>query len=204
VRHLVADSPRALRWLAQNSVLEIHAWHSRKDSLTQPDWVVFDLDPAEGQGIEQAVEVAQLLQGMFERLGLPSVPKTTGKRGLHVLVPLAQGHTFDDAQAFALSVGETVAKQVKSVTLERSLSRRRGRLYFDCLQNAYGKTVVAPYSLRGVPGAPVSAPLRWSEVKPGLDPKDFNLRTMPDRLRKMGDLFEPALSQGVRLPRFGK
>ncbi len=202
VRHLVVDSPRGLRWLAQNSVLEIHIWHSRVQSLTQPDWVVFDLDPAEGETIEQAVGVAEVLHGMFERLSLPSVPKTTGKRGLHVFVPLAPGHTYEDAQAFALQVGETVAKQLKNVTLERSLAARRGRLYFDCMQNAYGKTVIAPYSLRGVPGAPVSAPLRWNEVRPGLDPRQFNLRTMPRRLREAGDLFAPALIQGVRLPRY--
>ena len=202
VKHLVADSPEALRWLAQNSVLEIHAWHSRAQSLTQPDWVVFDLDPAEGHGIEQAIEIAQILQGMFERLGLPSVPKTTGKRGLHIFVPLAKGHSYDDAQSFALKVGETVAKQVKGVTLERSLAQRHGRLYFDCLQNAYGKTVVAPYSLRGAAFAPVSTPLKWSEVTPGLDPLQFNLRTLPARLAKVGDLFATALTQGVRLPRF--
>ena len=202
VKHLVADSPDALRWLAQNSVLEIHAWHSRAQSLTQPDWVALDLDPAEGRDIEQAIEVAQLLQGMFDRLGLPSLPKTTGKRGLHILVPLTKGHSFEDAQEFALKVGETVAKQVKGVTLERSLSERHGRLYFDCLQNAYGKTIVAPYSPRGIAGAPVSAPLKWSEVKPGLDPAAFNLKTMPERLRKIGDLFEAALTQGIRLPRF--
>ena len=202
VKHLVADSPEALRWLAQNAVLEVHAWHSRAGSLTQPDWVVFDLDPAEGRGIEQAIGIAQILQGMFERLGLPSVPKTTGKRGLHILVPLARGHTFDDAQAFALEVGATVAKQVQEVTLERSLAKRKGRLYFDCLQNAYGKTVVAPYSLRGAPGAKVSTPLSWSEVKPGLDPAQFNLRTLPGRLARVGDLFAAALARGVRLPRF--
>ena len=143
-----------------------------------------------------------MLHGMFERLGLPSIPKTTGKRGLHILVPLAKGHTYEDAESFALQVGETVAKQLKNVTLERSRAARRGRLYFDCMQNAYGKTVVAPYSLRGVDGAPVSAPLRWSEVKPGLDPRQLNLKTMPQRLREMGDLFAPALTQGVRLPRY--
>ncbi|MGE5047770.1 MAG: DNA polymerase domain-containing protein, partial [Deltaproteobacteria bacterium] len=201
VRHLVADSPLALRWLAQNSVLEVHAWHSRAESLTQPDWVVFDLDPAEGETIEQAIEVAQVLAGMFDRLGLPSIPKTTGKRGLHILVPLAKGHSYDDAQAFALQVGETVAKQLKNVTLERSLSARKGRLYFDCMQNAYAKTVVAPYSLRGIRGAPVSTPLRWSEVKPGLDPGAFNIATMPGRLRDVGDLFETDLTECVRLSR---
>src|SRR5712664_4242256 len=107
VLHLVVDSPRGLRWLAQNSVLEIHAWHSRAESLTQPDWVVFDLDPAEGETIEQAIEGAAVPQGLFERLGLPSIPQTTGKRGLHIMVPLAKGHTYEDAESFALQVGET-------------------------------------------------------------------------------------------------
>ena len=204
VKHLVAADERALQWLAQNSVLEIHSWHSRAQSLTQPDWVIFDLDPAEGEGIGQAVEVAQVLRGMFERLGLPSVPKTSGKRGLHIYLPLARGHTYDDAQAFALQIGETVAKQMKQVTLERSLSKRGGRLYFDCMQNGYGETVIAPYSPRGVRGAPVAAPLRWDEVTAKLDPARFNLRTMPARLREVGNLFEPVLSRGVRLPRFGR
>ena len=95
-----------------------------------------------------------------------------------------------------------MAKQLKNVTLERSLAKRRGRLYFDCMQNAYGKTVIAPYSLRGIDGASVSTPLRWSEVKPGLDPRQLNLQTMPQRLRELGDLFAPALTQGVRLPRY--
>ena len=202
VRHLVADRPETLRWLAQHSALELHMWHSRAQNLTMPDWVVFDLDPAEGKGIEQAIEVAQILHGMFDRLGLPSVPKTTGKRGIHVFVPLAAGHTYDDAQAFALSVGETVIAKLPQVTLERAKEKRKGRLYFDCMQNGYGKTVVAPYSLRGSDEAPVSTPLRWSEVETGLDPKKFNLRTMPTRLAEVGDLFAPALRQGIRLPRF--
>jgi bifunctional non-homologous end joining protein LigD len=202
VRHLIADRPETLRWLAQHAALELHMWHSRAQNLTMPDWVVFDLDPADGKGIEQAIEVAEILHGMFDRLGLPSVPKTTGKRGIHVFVPLAPGHTYEDAQAFALSVGDTVVKQLPQVTLERAKEKRKGRLYFDCMQNGYGKTVIAPYSLRGIDGAPVSTPLKWSEVRAGLDPKQFNLRSVPGRLKEVGDLFAPALKQGIRLPRF--
>jgi bifunctional non-homologous end joining protein LigD len=204
VTHFVAQDERALAFLAQHSVLEIHAWHSRAQSLTQPDWVVFDLDPADGRGIDQAVEVALLLRGMFDRLGLPSVPKTSGKRGIHLYIPLAKGHTFEDAQQFALQVGETVTQQLEQVTLERSIKKRKGRLYFDCLQNAYGKTIVAAYSPRGIDGAPVSAPLRWEEVNDKLDPAKLNLKTMPERIAKVGDLFEAALRDGIRLSRYNK
>lgn len=201
VRHLVVDRPAALRWLAQHAVLTLHMWSSRAVHLGEPDWVVFDLDPAEGEGIDQAVEVALALRTLLDELSLPSVPKTSGKRGLHVLVPLQPGHTHEDAAAFALEVGRAVERVLPQVTLDRSKARRRGRLYLDCLQNGYGKTIVAPYSPRGVEGAPVSAPLRWSEVRPGIDPRSFDIRTMPDRLAREGDLFRPALEQGVRLPR---
>ncbi len=202
VRHFVADSPAALRWLAQRSALTLHMWSSRAPSLESPDWVVFDLDPAEGKGIEQAIEAALVFRRLLERLGLPSVPKTSGKRGIHVLVPLVPGYSHEDATEFACRIAECVAAQVPDFTVERSLAKRKGRLYVDCLQNGYGKTIVAPYSLRAADGAPVSAPLEWSEVTRKLDPSKFNLRTMPDRLAKKGDLFRLAIEGGVQLPRF--
>lgn len=202
VRHLVADRPETLRWLAQMNVLTTHMWSSRAAHLTQPDWVVFDLDPAEGAGFQGAIEAAHALRTLLEALSIPSVPKTSGKRGLHVLVPLLPGHTHEDAVAFALRIGQAVAEVLPGVTLERAKAARQGRLYLDCLQNGYGKTIVAPYSPRGVDGAPVSAPLQWSEVGPDLDPKRFTIRTMPERLSRVGDLFRPALEQGVRLPRW--
>jgi bifunctional non-homologous end joining protein LigD len=200
VRHLIVDRPETLRWLAQHSVLTIHMWSSRVPTLESPDWVVFDLDPAEGQGIEQAVEAALVLRGLFERLGLPSLPKTSGKRGLHVFVPIAPGYTHQQAVAFATYVTSAVARSLPEVTVERALGKRRGRLYLDAHQNGYGKTVVAPYSLRARDGAPVSAPLAWSEVTPKLDPLRYTLKTMPRRLDKVGDLFAPALGGGGRLP----
>jgi bifunctional non-homologous end joining protein LigD len=200
VRHLIADRPETLRWLAQHSVLTLHMWSSRAASPESPDWVVFDLDPGEGRGIDQAVAAALVLRNFFERLELPSVPKTSGKRGLHVLVPLAPGHTHEQAVEFAEWVTTRVAQLMDDVTVERSRSKRRGRLYLDAYQNGYGKTIVAPYSPRGLDGAPVSAPLAWSEVTPRLDPARFSVRTMPKRLEKLGDLFEPALHGGITLP----
>jgi bifunctional non-homologous end joining protein LigD len=201
VQHLIVDSPDALRWLAQMSVLTIHMWSSRAQSLEQPDWLVFDLDPAKGKGIEQAIEAAIVMRGLLENLELPSVPKTSGKRGIHVLIPLRPGYSHEEVADFACSVAAAVTAHVPDMTVERSLSQRKGRLYLDCLQNGYGKTIVAPYSLRAIAGAPVSAPLKWSEVTRKLDPMKYTLRTMPARLAKVGDLFAEVFGKGVKLPK---
>ena len=200
VRHLVADSPDALLWLAQMSVLTVHMWHSRGESLEQPDWMLFDLDPAKGKGIEQAIEAALVMRKLLEELELPSVPKTSGKRGIHIFVPLAKKQTYEQMHDFACTLAEAVTAKVPGMTVERSLSKRRGRLYLDCEQNAYGKTVVAPYSLRAIDGAPVSSPLKWREVTKKLDPSKYNIKTMPKRLDKVGDLFEDVFAKGVKLP----
>jgi bifunctional non-homologous end joining protein LigD len=203
VKHLVADRPETLRWLAQMSVLTVHMWSSRGESLEQPDWILFDLDPAKGKGIEQAIEAAGVIRRVLDTLELPGVPKTSGKRGIHVLVPLAPGSTQEEVLEFACSVAAAVAAKVPTMTVERSLAKRRGRLYLDCMQNGYGKTVVAPYSLRAIDGAPVSAPLKWSEITKKLDPLKFNIHTMPDRLAKVGDLFAEVFKNRVKLPRLG-
>lgn len=200
-RHLIVDSADALRWLAQMSVLTIHMWHARTGSLDQADWLLFDLDPAKGKGIDQAIEAALVMRKLLENLELPSVPKTSGKRGIHVMIPLKPGFTHEEVFDFAASMSEAVAARVPTITVERSLAKRRGRLYLDYMQNAYGKTVVAPYSPRAADGAPVSAPLKWSEVTKKLDPLKYTIRTMPNRLAKVGDLFAPALTDGVKLPK---
>jgi bifunctional non-homologous end joining protein LigD len=200
VRHLVADRPETLRWLAQMSVLTVHMWSSRGACLDEPDWLVFDLDPAKGEGIQQAIDAAIVVRRLLDNLRLPSMPKTSGKRGIHVFIPLVGGYSHEEANEFACAISAAVAAQVPEFTMERALGKRRGRLYLDCMQNAYGKTVVAPYSLRAIDGAPVSAPLKWEEVTKKLDPKKFNLRTMPDRLAKVGDLFARVFEERVKLP----
>ncbi len=128
------------------------------------------------------------------------MPKTSGKRGIHVFIPLAPGHTHEEAVEFACSISAAVAQKVSSITVERAIAKRHGRLYLDCLQNGYGKTMVAPYSLRGIDGAPASAPLKWEEINKKLDPQKFNLRTMPDRLAKVGDLFADVFKNRAKLP----
>jgi bifunctional non-homologous end joining protein LigD len=116
-------------------------------------------------------------------------------------VPLAPGHEHGQATEFARRVAAAIADRHPDVTVERSRARRDGRLYLDWLQNGQGKTIVAPYSLRAAPGAPVSTPVAWDEVTRRLDPARFNLRTMPRRLARVGDLFAPALVGGSHLPR---
>jgi bifunctional non-homologous end joining protein LigD len=200
-RHMLADSVDSLRWLAQMSVLTVHMWSSRAATLEEPDWILFDLDPAKGKGFEQAIEAAIVMRKLLENLELPSVPKTSGKRGIHVFVPLAPGSTHEQVADFACSIAEAVSAKVPFLTVERSLSQRKGRLYLDCMQNGYGKTVVAPYSPRAIDGAPVSAPLQWSEITKKLDPKKYNIRTMPNRLAKVGDLFAAVFENQVKLPK---
>jgi bifunctional non-homologous end joining protein LigD len=201
VKHLVVDRPETLRWLAQMSVLTVHMWSSRGESLDSPDWLLFDLDPAKGKGIEQAIDAAFVMRKLLDNLELPSVPKTSGKRGIHVFVPLEPGYTHEEAAEFACSIAAAVAAKVPDITVARALAKRRGRLYLDCMQNGYGKTVVAPYSLRAIDGAPVSAPLKWSEVTRKLDPLKYNIKTMPKRLAKVGDLFAEVFKNRARLPK---
>ena len=204
VRHLIADRPETLTWMAQMSVLTIHMWSARRAALDTPDWVIFDFDPAEGRGIEQTIEPALSLRRLADELDLPTVVKTSGKRGLHVLIPLAPGaHTHDEAAAWACKVADALAAQLPDVTTTRAKSGRHGRLYLDCLQNGQGKTIVAPYSLRGVAGAPVSTPITWDEVTSKLDPHKLDLKAVPGRVARLGDLFAAALMDGVKLPRLG-
>lgn len=202
VEHPVADRPEALMWLANRSALTLHMWSSRLPHLSQPDWVVIDLDPGEGTWAD-LIKVAHTLHGMLEHLGLESVPKTSGKRGLHVFIPMAPGHTHVDAVEFAVAITQTLEKGLGEIaTTERTISKRHGRLYLDAFQNGEGKTIVAPYTIRAIEGAPVSAPLKWSEVTEKLDPRAFTIKTMRKRLDKVGDLFAPALHGHQRLPRF--
>ncbi|HXH94084.1 MAG TPA: DNA ligase D, partial [Thermoanaerobaculia bacterium] len=133
VRHLEVDRPETLRWLAQMSVLTIHMWASHAPSLEEPDWLVFDLDPAKGKGIEQAIDAAIIIRGLLDHLHLPSLPKTSGKRGIHVLIPLAGGYTHEEANEFACSIGNAVTSKVPEFTMERALNKRQGRLYLDCM-----------------------------------------------------------------------
>jgi bifunctional non-homologous end joining protein LigD len=200
IRHLIVDRPEAVLWLANQSALTLHMTSSRMGTLDEPDWVAFDLDPP-GDGWKELVPIAQALHGLLDELKLVSVPKSSGKRGLHVLVPLAPGYTHDQAHDFAVSVTSVLAQRFPEIaTTARPLAKRKGRLYLDAEQNGRLKTMVAPYSVRAVEAASVSTPLHWDEVSTSFDPSRFTIKTFEKRLAQVGDLFAPALSHQGRLP----
>ncbi|MEP6859889.1 MAG: non-homologous end-joining DNA ligase [Deltaproteobacteria bacterium] len=196
VRRIVIENGDALLWMVNQAGLTYHAFGSRLASLAEPDWAMLDLDPGDRTTwFADLIEVALAIRRTLELLELPSVVKTSGQRGLHVLIPLAPGHTFDDAEAFGRGIAMLLMKLMPDkITVENEKHKRGGRLLLDHKQ-FMAKTLVAPYSLRAADGATVSTPIAWSEVTRALDPKQFTLRTLRSRLDKRGDLATPLIDR---------
>jgi bifunctional non-homologous end joining protein LigD len=168
-------------------VLEIHPWGARIDRLDRPDRIIFDLDPGEGMAFADVVAAALEVRGVLEKLGLQSVAKTTGGKGLHVVVPLTRKHGWAEVKTFAKHVAERMAEDAPDRYLTKiSIAERRGRIFVDYLRNDPTSTAVAPYSTRSRPGAPVATPLLWEEVTPALDPAAITIETLPRRLAELG------------------
>ena len=183
----------ALLWMVNMGCIDMNMWYSRVDKPSRPDWVLFDLDPSDDVGFPETVEVALLVKQALDTLGLESCVKTSGSDGIHVLVPIARRHTFDQAREFSEIIASALARTHRGlVTTEWTRAKRRGVL-IDSNQNGEGKTIASVYSVRPREGAPVSTPLRWDEVKKGLDPRDFTMDVVRERLEQHGDLFEPML-----------
>jgi bifunctional non-homologous end joining protein LigD len=196
LQHFLVDDADGLLWLVNLGVIPFHVFSCRAGSLERPDWCILDLDPKEAP-FEHVVRIARAAHALCEEIGLPAYPKTTGQRGMHVLVPL--GRQLDHGQARAL--GELLARVLEAdlgdiATTARAIPARRGKVYLDFLQNGFGKTIVAPYAVRPRPGAPVSTPLRWSEVNGRLDPARFTIRNALARAQRLGsDPLSPVLGE---------
>jgi bifunctional non-homologous end joining protein LigD len=183
----------ALLWMVNMGCIDLNATYSRVDKPDRPDWVLFDLDPAPDVGFPEVVRVALLVKQTLDALGLVGFPKTSGADGMHLLVPIQRRSTFDDTRAFAAIVGGALARAHQGlVTTEWTKAKRRGVLV-DANQNGEGKTIASVYSVRPQAGAPVSTPLRWDEVKEGLDPAAFTMDVVRGRIERHGDLFEGVL-----------
>jgi bifunctional non-homologous end joining protein LigD len=196
VEYPIVDSPAGLVYMANQGAIELHVWTSRKDELHRPDLLVFDLDPPEGppEGppdgrFDLARRAAGLVRGLLDQLGLPAFVKLTGGKGLHVVAPLDDGATFHEVGELAIRSGALLCRRHPDLlTMEFYKKDRRGRLFVDVMRNAIGATLVAPYSLRGRPGAPVSAPIAWSELDdPALCAGGIRLRDVRARLDRRGD-----------------
>ena len=185
----------ALLWMVNMGCIDLNTWYSRVDRPERPDFVLFDLDPAADAGFPEVVEVALLVKEVLDALGLVGFAKTSGSDGIHVLVPVERRYTYDQTREFAEIVAGTLARTHQGlVTTEWSKAKRRGVL-IDANQNGEGKTIASAYSVRPHPGAPVSTPLRWDEVRTGLDPKTFGPDAVLARLEQHGDLFEGVLAE---------
>jgi bifunctional non-homologous end joining protein LigD len=193
IDYALVNDELALLWMANMGCIDLHTWASRADKPEKPDWVMFDLDPSDGVGFEEVVEVARLVKQTLDLLELESFPKTSGSRGIHVLVPIARRHSFAEVREFAgITAGALARAHPGLVTTEWARQKRRGVLV-DANQNGPGKTNASVYSVRPRDGAPVSTPLRWEEVVPGLDPSVLTMDAVLDRVARDGDLFAGVL-----------
>ena len=185
IDYFVCDDEAALLYVANLGTIPLHIWASRVPSLARPDWCILDLDP-KGAPFAHVVELALAIRRLCEELNLPTGIKTSGASGLHILIPLGGQCTFEQSRALAELLARVVeAEHPEIATTTRSLPARHGRVYLDFLQNGHGRLLVAPLSVRPLPGAPVSTPLHWREVGGRLNPENFTIRTVPRRLRRL-------------------
>jgi bifunctional non-homologous end joining protein LigD len=181
VDYIVGGARKTLLTLVNYGCIAMHVMNSRTDDLGKPDWLAFDLDPADG--FEPAARTALLLRKRLEAHGLEPFVKTSGGRGLHVFVPLRRGAEQDQVRAYAAGIAaELAAEHPTLVTVEMRKAKRRAPVYLDVMRNAHGQTIVPPFSVRWRPRAPVSMPLEWDEVSPRLDPAIFNIKTAERRM----------------------
>jgi bifunctional non-homologous end joining protein LigD len=193
IDYFIVDDRESLRYVVNLGTIPLHLWSARLPGLDHPDWLVLDLDP-KGAPFTDVVKVARALHKILDELELPSFVKTSGATGLHILLPLGARYDYEIVRTFArlLAVMGVEAEPAIS-TIARPLRSRGGKVYIDFGQNGRGQTIVAPFSVRPLPGAPVSCPLRWEEVNARLDPARFTIKTAPPRFAQLGDPVAPVL-----------
>jgi bifunctional non-homologous end joining protein LigD len=201
VHHPLAGDTRSLLWLVNQNSITMHVWAARAPDLLHPDICIFDLDPSREEP-EDLRAAALGLRDLLRELGLRSWVKTTGSKGFHIAVPLDGKSDSGDVSRFAHMVGRTLVRRDSNrLTQEFSKADRGGRILVDTGRNGYSATFAATYTVRAKPGAPVSAPCAWEEIEQGeVGPQTFALRTMADRIAKVGDLWSDLNGQSLRGP----
>jgi bifunctional non-homologous end joining protein LigD len=197
--YLVAKDMASLLYMASLGCIEMNPWSSTVQKENYPDWCMIDLDPAKTT-FEQVIEAALVTKDILDSMHIPSYPKTSGSTGMHIYIPMGAKYTYEQSKEFARVIARMVHKELPEFTsIERMVKNRGNKMYIDFLQNRPQATISAPYSLRPKPGATVSMPLQWDEVKKGLKMTDFNIFNAYERVQKMGDIFRPVLGKGINL-----
>ena len=196
---LICTNTASLVYMANLGCIEMNPWHSRAHSPLYPDWSVIDLDPGD-ISFEKVIETARVVHQVLESLQIPSYPKTSGSTGIHIYIPLGAKYNYEQSRQLAELIANLVHEELPDFTsLVRNPAKRKDKIYIDYLQNRPIQTICAPYSVRPKPGATVSAPLHWDEVKKGLKMQDFTMRNIFERLKTEGDLFSGVLGKGIDL-----
>jgi bifunctional non-homologous end joining protein LigD len=202
---MVCTDEASLLYMANLGCIEMNPWNSRISKPGYPDWCIIDLDPTEKNTFEQVIQTAQVTRQVLEGIGVTAYPKTSGSTGMHIYIPLHAKYTYDQCQLFGKWIAQQVHAELSSFTsIERMTNNRKGKLYIDYLQNRPKATLAAPYSLRPKPGATVSMPLYWEEVKKGLKMNDFTINNAVERIQSEGDIFKPILGKGIDLKKIMK
>lgn len=203
INYIICDNKPTLTYLNNLGSIEINPWHSTIEALDNPDYLMIDIDPSNENTFEQVIQAANVVKEVLDTAGAASYCKTSGASGLHVYVPTAKKYTYEQVKDFAYLICMLANEQIPGfTTLERNLQKRGHKhIYMDYLQNRRGQTIASVYSLRPKPGATVSTPLSWKEVKSGLTPQDFHIHNIMKRVKKMGDIFTPVLGKGIDLNR---
>ena len=200
VNYIVCNDRPTLLYLNNLGCIELNPWNSKVASLSAPDYMVMDLDPSEKNSFDEVIDAALSVKEVLDRAGAPSYCKTSGASGLHIYVPLKAQYHYEQVRSFAEIVAQLTEQQLPATTtIERSLKKRKGRIYLDYQQNKFGQTLACVYSARPKPGATVSTPLLWKEVKRGLHPSQFTIRNIEKRLGKTGDIFSGVLKEKINL-----
>jgi len=199
VHYLLIQDEKSLLYAANLGCIELHPFFSRTQSLQKPDYAILDLDP-KGAPFSQVVQIALAIHQLLKAIDVPSYPKTSGASGMHIAIPLNGKYTYEEAKTFAKLIATMIHSQLPTIsTLERSIAKRKGKVYIDYNQNNLGQTLAAPYSVRAKPYATVSTPLQWHEVTKRLTPQKFTIKNILSRLKKVGDLYAPTLKKGIDL-----
>jgi len=190
----------SLMWVINLGCIDLNQWYARCDDVDRPDYLHFDLDPVPGASFETVVEAALFLKTAFDALKIPSYPKTTGSKGIHIYIPIHYGPTQKQVWTFAKHFSHAVAGEAPDLlTAVYQVSKRpKGRVLVDYNQNAWGRTLASVYSVRPKTRPSVSTPLKWSELKRGVALDDFRIDNVPARVRRLGDLFKPLLAKKGR------